>query len=136
MSVVCIFALFTKYLNKALMEVFKSFSFDAAHFLPNVGKDHKCFRLHGHTYHLTVFAEKPLDEHKGWVIDFADLKDVVKPVVDTLDHQYLNEIAGLENPTCELIAKWLWDQIKPKLDCLKKIELRETPTSGVIYSGE
>ena len=117
------------------MIVYKQFTFDSAHYLPQVPEHHKCRQLHGHTYHLTIFAEGEVSQEKGWVLDFADIKRAVKPVVDLVDHSYLNDIPGLENPTAEVFAIWLWNKIKPLLPELKKIELKETPTSGVIYEG-
>lgn len=118
------------------MEIYKRFVFDSAHFLPNVPDGHKCKNIHGHTYRLTVYLEGDLDEELQWVMDFKDLKDVVRPVIDTLDHRLMNDIEGLENPTAERIAVWIWDKIKPNLPLLSKIELNETPTSGVVYRGE
>jgi 6-pyruvoyltetrahydropterin/6-carboxytetrahydropterin synthase len=118
------------------MNIYKQFTFDAAHFLPNVPQGHKCRQMHGHTYHLTVFISGPVLEEAGWVIDFSEVKAVCKPVVDHLDHSLLNEVAGLENPTAENVARWLWQQFKPKMPGLQKIELKETPTSGVIYEGD
>lgn len=117
------------------MKLFKQFSFDSAHFLPHVPPDHKCRNVHGHTYHLKLFIEGTPDPEMGWVIDFADLKQLVDPVVKKLDHQLLNDIPGLENPTCERIAIWIWNAIKPALPALSRIELNETPTSGVVYEG-
>jgi 6-pyruvoyltetrahydropterin/6-carboxytetrahydropterin synthase len=117
------------------MLLFKQFSFDSAHFLPNVPEGHKCKEMHGHTYHLKVWLEGDLDPHLGWVMDFAELKAVVKPVVSSLDHKCLNNIPTLQNPTCEQIAVYIWNNIKPSLPLLVKVELHETPTSGVVYSG-
>ena len=117
------------------MIIYKQFTFDSAHLLPNVPQDHKCRQLHGHTYHLTVFVEGDLQKEMGWVLDFSDLNKVIKPVIELVDHKYLNDIPGLENPTTEIFSIWLWDQIKPALSGLKKIELKETPGSGVIYEG-
>ncbi|WP_256009695.1 6-carboxytetrahydropterin synthase QueD [Desertivirga xinjiangensis] len=118
------------------MILYKQFTFDAAHFLTKVPKNHKCKQLHGHTYHLTVFVEGEVKEEEGWVIDFYDLKSAVNPVLNQLDHQLLNDVEGLSNPTSELLAIWIWRKIKPVIPQLKKIELKETPTSGVIYTGE
>lgn len=118
------------------MIIYKQFSFDSAHFLPNVPENHKCRAIHGHTYHLTIYAEGSLLPQEGWVFDFGDLKKIMAPVINTLDHHLLNEIPGLENPTAELLAVWIWEKLKPSLSGLKKIELKETPTSGVIYEGE
>lgn len=117
------------------MLIYKQFTFDAAHLLPNVHEGHKCKNLHGHTYHLTVFVEGNLLEKEGWVIDFSDLKAIVNPIIKMVDHAYLNNLPGLENPTAEIIAIWLWDKIRPCLPSLKRIELKETPTCGVIYEG-
>ncbi len=118
------------------MTIYKQFTFDAAHFLPQVPEGHKCRQLHGHTYHLTVFISGPVAKDIGWVIDFSELKAICKPLIDRLDHALLNEVAGLENPTAENVARWLWKQIRIKLPGLQKIELKETPTSGVIYEGD
>ncbi|MGV3509421.1 MAG: 6-carboxytetrahydropterin synthase QueD [Sphingobacteriaceae bacterium] len=118
------------------MILYKDFSFDSAHFLPNVPEGHKCKQLHGHTYHLRVFVEGPVKDNEGWVLDFTDLKTIVNPVIRVVDHKLLNDVEGLENPTSERIAIWLWNQIKPSLPQLSKIELKETPTSGVIYEGD
>jgi len=117
------------------MIVYKQFTFDSAHYLPNVPENHKCRELHGHTYHLTIFVEGQVLEEQGWVLDFNDLKKAVKPVIEMVDHTYLNNILGLENPTTEVFSVWLWKKIKPLLPELKRIELKETPTSGVIYEG-
>jgi 6-pyruvoyltetrahydropterin/6-carboxytetrahydropterin synthase len=118
------------------MTIYKQFSFDSAHFLPHVPEGHKCKNLHGHTYHLTVFVAGGVKEREGWVMDYGDLKTVAGPVIDLLDHSLLNEIAGLENPTAELLSVWIWNKIKPLLPQLSRIELKETPSSGVIYEGE
>lgn len=117
------------------MEIFKQFTFDSAHSLPNVPDGHKCKGIHGHTYHLTVFFEGEINEKMGWLIDFSNITAEIKPLIEMLDHKYLNDIEGLENPTCEIICVWLWNKIKPKLPLLSKIELKETPTSGAIYEG-
>ncbi len=118
------------------MLLFKEFTFDSAHFLPNVPEGHKCKEMHGHTYRLRVWVEGPLHPQLGWVMDFADLKKVVKPVVESLDHKCLNKLPDLENPTCERIAVYIWDKVKPQLPLLVRVELHETPTSGVIYDGK
>ena len=117
------------------MLIYKEFTFDSAHFLPNVPDGHKCKEMHGHTYRLRVWIEDQPHPSLGWVMDFADLKSIVKPVVARLDHKCMNEGAGLENPTCELIAVWIWNQLKPPLPKMTRLELHETPTSGVIYEG-
>ncbi|MCO6478460.1 MAG: 6-carboxytetrahydropterin synthase QueD [Phaeodactylibacter sp.] len=116
------------------MEIFKEFTFDSAHYLPHVPEGHKCRRMHGHTYRLRLYVKGELDPHLGWVMDFADLKAAWKTIEARLDHHCLNEIEGLENPTAEHIAAWIWDRLKPQLPLLHKIELWESPTAGVVYS--
>jgi 6-pyruvoyltetrahydropterin/6-carboxytetrahydropterin synthase len=118
------------------MIIYRQFSFDSAHLLPNVPEGHKCKNLHGHTYNLTVFIEGELLANEGWILDFGDLKEIVSPVINLIDHAYLNEIPGLENPTAEILTYWLWNKIKPLLPALKRIELKETLASGVIYEGK
>ena len=91
--------------------------------------------MHGHTYRLRVFLEGTPDPELGWIMDFKDLKDKVNVVIDQLDHKLINDIRGLENPTAENITIWIWKEIKPLLPLLSRIELYETPTTGVIYNG-
>lgn len=117
------------------MQVYKRFTFDSAHYLPNVPADHKCRNVHGHTYRVTVFLEGDLQPELDWIVDFAEVSRIVKAVIRVVDHRLLNEIPGLENPTCEVIAAWLWKKIEPELPTLRRIELAETPTSGVIFEG-
>lgn len=117
------------------MEIYKEFTFDSAHFLPNVPDGHKCKDMHGHTYRATVYLEGTLVPALDWVMDFAEVKKIVEAAVRIIDHKLLNEIAGLENPTCETIAMWLWDNICSELPSLRRIVLAETPTSGVVYEG-
>lgn len=118
------------------MEIFKEFSIEAAHRLPHVAEGHKCARLHGHSFHIAVYAEGPLDPRLGWVMDFADIKAAFKPVFERLDHRYLNDVEGLENPTSENLARWIWRELKPALPALSRIVVRETCTSGCDYRGE
>ena len=117
------------------MDLFAEFSFEAAHRLPNVAPDHKCARLHGHSFNVRVTVTGPVDPKLGWVIDFADVKRAFAPLHAVLDHHYLNEVDGLENPTSEILAKWLWDRLKPQLSMLSAVEVRETCTVGCIYRG-
>jgi 6-pyruvoyltetrahydropterin/6-carboxytetrahydropterin synthase len=117
-------------------EIYKEFSMDCAHYLPNVPADHKCARMHGHTYYVKIFVQSEIDPYSGWVVDFADIKKAWAPLEARLDHFLLNEIPGLENPTAENIAIYLWNELKPTLPQLSKLEIKETPTSGVIYVGD
>jgi 6-pyruvoyltetrahydropterin/6-carboxytetrahydropterin synthase len=119
-----------------MMEIFKEFTFDSAHLLPHVPKGHKCGRLHGHTYTVRIYLDADVDPTTGWVVDFAELKRVYTTHCAILDHTYLNEIEGLENPTCEHIARWIWERLQPDLPQLSKIAVFETPSSGCIYDGK
>ncbi len=119
------------------IEVIKEFKFEAAHRLTNVNPDHKCGRLHGHSFRVEIALEGTMNEKEGWLMDFGDISTVVKPIVDNeLDHQYLNEIPDLGNPTSENISIWLWKRIKPLLPDLKSVTVHETCTARVIYRGE
>jgi 6-pyruvoyltetrahydropterin/6-carboxytetrahydropterin synthase len=118
------------------VRLYKDFSFEAAHRLPNVPEGHKCARLHGHSFLVRVSVDGPVGAHTGWVMDFADLKAAFLPLHERLDHRYLNEIAGLENPTSEVLAQWIWRELHAALPGLAEVEVRETCTSGCIYRGE
>lgn len=118
------------------MEIFKEFTFEAAHRLPNVPEGHKCRRLHGHSFRCEVHVSGPLEASLGWVCDFADIKSTFEPLHRILDHNYLNEVEGLANPTSEVLARWIWKRLQPSLPGLSAIVVRETCTSGCIYRGE
>lgn len=116
-------------------ELSKTFRFEAGHHLPNVPPDHKCARPHGHSYRLTVVVQAEVDDRAGWVMDFGKLKDVVEPLIAKLDHQDLNQVEDLANPTSELIAKWFWDRIRPQLPSLQAVSVAESDTSCCTYRG-
>lgn len=116
------------------MDLFREFTFEAAHRLPMVPAGHKCARLHGHSFRVEVRVRGPVDPALGWVMDFADLKAAFAPLHDQLDHTYLNEVPGLENPTSENLAVWIWDRLRPTLP-LAAVTVRETCTSGCVYQG-
>jgi 6-pyruvoyltetrahydropterin/6-carboxytetrahydropterin synthase len=117
------------------MEIFKEFTVEAAHRLPNVPDGHKCGRLHGHSFRIAVHVTGPVGETSGWVLDFAEIKAAFAPIEKQLDHNYLNEIPGLENPTSEVLARWVWDRLARSLPDLSCVVVRETCTSGCIYRG-
>ena len=118
------------------VELRKTFQFEAAHKLPNVPADHKCARLHGHSFRVEVVVAGECDPRLGWLMDYADISDAFKPLLDRLDHFYLNEIPGLENATSENLAKWIWDRLKPKLPLLIEIVVAETCLSRCVYRGQ
>ena len=117
------------------MELFRVFQIEAAHRLPNVPEGHKCARVHGHSFQIEVHVAGPVDEKLGWVMDFADVKAAFQPLFDQLDHYYLNDVEGLENPTSERLAEWIWQRLKPRLPLLDRVVVRETCTAGCAYRG-
>jgi 6-pyruvoyltetrahydropterin/6-carboxytetrahydropterin synthase len=118
------------------VEIFKRFTIEAAHLLPNLPEGHKCRRLHGHSFRIEIHVTGPVAGAEEWVQDFADLSAAFKPLYEQLDHRYLNEIEGLENPTSENLAKWIWVRLQPTLPMLSAVVVRETCTSGCIYRGD
>lgn len=117
------------------MEIFKAFTLEAAHRLPNVPEGHKCARLHGHSFRVEIRVEGELQPGTEWVMDYADIKAAFEPLYRQLDHHYLNEIKGLENPTSERLAVWIWERLKPALPQLSEVVVHETCTSGCRYRG-
>ena len=117
------------------MDIFKIFHIEAAHRLIGVPPEHKCARLHGHSFQIEVHVSGEVDPATGWVMDFADVKARFAPIFERLDHHYLNDIPGLENPTSERLAQWVWGELKPRLPRLSRIVVRETCTAGCVYSG-
>ena len=117
------------------MEIFRVFQVEAAHRLPNVPPDHKCARLHGHSFRIEVHVAGNVEPDSGWVMDFADLKAAFEPIHEQLDHRYLNDVPGLENPTSENLAAWIWEKLTPDLPLLSKIVVQETCNCGCTYFG-
>lgn len=113
----------------------KSFTFEAAHLLPTFPAGHKCRRLHGHSYKVEVVVAGKVDGATGYLIDYGDIKQACAPIRQQLDHYYLNEIEGLENPTSEVLARWIWERLQPHLPLLAKVIVHETCTSRCEYEG-
>jgi 6-pyruvoyltetrahydropterin/6-carboxytetrahydropterin synthase len=119
----------------AVATICRAFTFEAAHRLPNLPPDHKCGRLHGHSYTAEIEVTGRIDPTSGWVRDFADLRSAFRPLEEALDHRLLNEVPGLENPTSENLAMWIWHRICPALPGLSAVRIRETCTSSCTYRG-
>jgi 6-pyruvoyltetrahydropterin/6-carboxytetrahydropterin synthase len=117
------------------VELVKDFRFEAAHWLPNVPEGHKCRRMHGHSFRGEIAVRGEVDPKSGWLIDFADLKRAVDPIIHELDHYCLNEIAGLDNPTSEMVAVWLWNRLAPQIPILHRVTIEETCSSRCHYFG-
>ena len=118
------------------MELRKTFQFEAAHLLPYLPKSHKCRRLHGHSFRVEVVVAGECDRKLGWLMDYADISEAFAPIWARLDHFYLNEIEGLENPTIENMAAWFWQKLQPLCPGLCQIVVHETPTARCVYRGE
>ena len=118
------------------MEIYKDFSLESAHRLPNVPPGHKCANLHGHSFAVRIVIAGEPDPQTGWIVDFSDIKQAFAPVHKLLDHQYLNDVPGLDNPTSENLAKWIWRELQPRIAGLSRVEIKETCTSGCIYRGD
>jgi 6-pyruvoyltetrahydropterin/6-carboxytetrahydropterin synthase len=117
------------------MEIFNRFSLECARRLPNLPPEHPCARLHGHSFQIEVHVAGPLDPRLGWVVDFADIQAAWQPIHASLDHRCLNDIEGLDNPTSEHLALWIWDRLKPALPGLARVTVMETAVSGCSYTG-
>lgn len=117
------------------IELRKSFQFEAAHLLPKLPLGHKCRRLHGHSFQVEIAVRGETDPELGWLIDYAELSRLFKPIWEQLDHRYLNEVPGLENPTSEVVAHWIWHQLKPSLPILSEVVVAETCTARCVYHG-
>jgi 6-pyruvoyltetrahydropterin/6-carboxytetrahydropterin synthase len=113
----------------------REYGFQAAHELKGVPAGHKCAQLHGHSYSLLVSIEGEADPITGMVLDFAEIDAAVKPVLELVDHQHLNRVDGLANPTAEHVARWVWQQLERTLPSLSRVEVRETASSSVIFEG-
>jgi len=119
------------------VELVKEFHFEAAHRLPHVPPDHKCHRMHGHSYRVEVQVAGEVDPQMGWLVDFGEIAARVEPVLrQELDHRVLNDIAGLENATSEVLAAWLWRRLGPLVPHLAAITVHETCTTRCTYRGQ
>ena len=114
----------------------KTFSFEAAHWLPTFPEAHKCRRMHGHSFHVDIVVEGEVPEETGYLMDYGEIKKAITPVEEALDHRCLNDIEGLENPTAEMLSRWIWDRISEQIPCLFEIRVKETCTSECVYRGE
>ncbi len=118
------------------MKITQAFSFEAAHFLPNVAPTHRCRGMHGHSYRVELKLEGPVDPKTGFVVDFFTIEKAVEPLRAELDHHCLNEIVGLENPTAENIAVWIFQRIKKALPQLASVIVHETKDCYAEYEGK
>ena len=113
----------------------KMFTFEAAQTIPHAPPGHKCMHMHGHSFKIEISVQGEVDPHIGWVYDHAKITQAMTPLLELVDHSYLNEIEGLENPTIEYICAWFWKKLAPQLPGLFEIVLHETPTARCSYKG-
>jgi len=118
------------------MQLRKTFQLESAHRLPMVPPGHKCGRIHGHSFEVELAVEGPVDPVMGWVMDYAEIKAAFRPVHELLDHNFLNEVPGLENPTSENLARWIWGRLKPAIPGLCEVVIAETCMSRCVYRGD
>tara|TARA_Y100000780_G_C13575109_1_gene374477 strand:+ start:223 stop:579 length:357 start_codon:yes stop_codon:yes gene_type:complete len=118
------------------MNVFKTFTIEAARSLPNLPDGHPCKNIHGHSFKITITVTGNVDNKTGFVMDFGDIDETFNPLLSKLDHSYLNDIEGLENPSSENVCQWIWERLAPSLPGLSQIEIKETDSTGCIYKGE
>ena len=119
------------------VELSKRYRFEAAHRLPHVPPDHKCFRMHGHSFEIEVTVKGDVDERTGWLVDFGEITAIVEPLLENeLDHRTLNDVPGLENATSEMLCRWLWQRLTPALPMLAAVTVHETCTARCTYRGE
>ncbi len=111
----------------------KSFGFEAAHWLPTFPQGHKCRRMHGHSFRVEVVVEGEVDPESGYLVDYGEIAAAVEPLCKQLDHRCLNDIEGLENPTSEVLARWLWERLRPSLPMLAEVVVQETCTARCEY---
>ena len=117
------------------VRLIREFRFEAAHLLPHVPAGHKCARLHGHSFKIEVAVSGPVDPHTGWFLDYSVVDEAFFPLLDVLDHHYLNDVEGLENPTSELLARFIWERLKPALPSLERVVVHETCDARCEYEG-
>ena len=117
-----------------MIELTQEFGFDAAHFLGAGAVENQ--RLHGHSFRCEVHVRGDVGKESGWVLDFSDIKAAFAPLDQLLDHNYLNEVEGLSNPTSENLARWIWERLIRELPGLSAVVVRETCTTGCVYRGE
>ena len=113
----------------------KEFFFEAAHTLPKVAPSHPCARMHGHSYRVEIAVEGEVNPEMGWLYDHSEISEAMNPIVEELDHRYLNELHGLENPTVENLCAWIWQRLAPLCPGLCEIVIQETPRARCTYRG-
>ncbi len=116
-------------------ELKQHFQIESARFLPNLEKTHPCANMHGHSFKIILSIVGPLDPKIGWVMDYHEITKVMTPILALLDHKVLNTVPGLENPTSEMLAKWLYEKAKLQIPQLKSVNISETPNTECVYSG-
>ncbi len=118
------------------MLIFKKYYFDAAHYMAEFEENHNYRKMHGHSFEVTVKLKGDINRKNNWVMDLEELDSFVDPELSKLDHSILNEVDGLEKPTSENIAKWLWSKLIKKIPNLDSIEINRPRIGGCIFNGD
>lgn len=116
-------------------ELKQHFQIESARFLPKLPKTHPCSQVHGHSFKIVLTLLGDLNPEIGWVMDYHEITKIMTPLLAQLDHKLLNEVPGLENPTSELLAKWLFEKVGAQIPLLKQVSIMETPSTECSYPG-
>jgi len=114
----------------------KEFRFEAAHTLPSLPDSHKCRQMHGHSFKVEIHIEGEVDPEIGWIYDHKVISQAMNPLLEQLDHSYLNDLEGLESPTIEIMCAWFWRKLEKDLPGLCEITIFETPTARCSFFGD
>jgi 6-pyruvoyltetrahydropterin/6-carboxytetrahydropterin synthase len=114
-------------------ELKQHFQIESARFLPKLPKTHPCSQVHGHSFKIVLTLVGDLNPEIGWVMDYHEITKIMTPLLTQLDHKLLNEVSGLENPTSELLAKWIYEKAGSQIPLLKRVSVMETPTTECSY---
>lgn len=114
-------------------ELKSHFQIESARFLPKLPQGHPCARMHGHSFKIILTLRGPLDPQVGWVQDYHEINEIMRPLLVRLDHRVLNEVDGLDNPTSELLAQWIFNRAQKNLPLLKSVTIMETPSTECTY---
>jgi 6-pyruvoyltetrahydropterin/6-carboxytetrahydropterin synthase len=115
-----------------MIELFKEFTFEAAHKVPGYSD------IHGHSFRVELFMRGEAEGTYGWATSLTHVEPPIHEVQRRLDHRFLNEIEGLEVPSLENIARWIWQRLDNQVPGLDRVVVRRGCSGhgdGCIYRG-